>query len=357
MALISWQKKDRNKAAATSIQGSRWHREKGHIYFPYISPRDIARVCALAIELGDQEDSDYALKILSTHRPPQAEPELERLLKHPDPSIRAKAAKIGLALHRSTLPRLKIETLGGFRVIRSGSPVKEEEWHGSQAKNLLKAIVAQGEEGVRKEVLIESLWPEGQPAKVEKTFKSALHRLRQVLEPDMDQRYGYSYVLLKDNRVSLDKEICEVDVDKFLALLKEGEKREESRQMEEALSAYQEAVDLYQGDFLPDDGYAEWADSRREELRRKYLGLLFRMARIYEDRGTARKAISFYEKAVEFDPFSEEAYRRLMVLYAGMGKRNEALKIYKACEKALREGLDAEPEALTMSLFKKIENP
>jgi LuxR family transcriptional regulator, maltose regulon positive regulatory protein len=88
-----------------------------------------------------------------------------------------------MALHRLTLPVLRIETLGGFRIIRSGSTFKEEEWPGSQAKNLLKAIIAHGGEGIQKEALIECLWPEAQPAKAEKTFKSALHRLRQVLEP------------------------------------------------------------------------------------------------------------------------------------------------------------------------------
>ncbi|MBI4764324.1 MAG: tetratricopeptide repeat protein [Deltaproteobacteria bacterium] len=279
------------------------------------------------------------------------------LSNHPDRTIRAKALKVRRALHRSSLPLLRIETLGGFRVIRSGSPVKEEEWHGSLTKNMLKAIVAQWEDGVRKEVLMESLWPEGQPAKVEKNFKSALHRLRQILEPDMDPKYGYYYVRLKENWVSLDQGICEVDVNKFLALLKEGEKREASQQIEEALFVFQEAIGLYKGDFLPDDVYSEWAGSRREELRRKYLGLLVKTARIYEDRGAPRKAISFYEKAIECDPFSEEAHRRLMVLYAAMGKHDKALHLYKSYQKVLREGLDAEPDALTKSLHKKIENP
>jgi DNA-binding SARP family transcriptional activator len=356
LALIYWQKKDPKITAQNIHLGFETARGKGLAYFQYTSPNDIARICALAIELGDQEDSDYALKILTTRRPPQAEAELERLMTHSDPKIQARAAKIGFALHRSTLPRLKIETLGGFKVMRSGSPLKEEEWHGSNTKNMLKAIVAQGEEGVRKEVLMESLWPEGKPAKVEKTFKFVLHRLRQVLEPDMDPRYGYSYVRLKENRVSLDRGICEVDVDKFLALLKEGEKREASQQIDETLSAFQEAIGLYQGDFLPDDVYSEWAGSRREELRWKYLSLLFKTARIHEDRGTPRKAVSFYKKAVEIDPFSEEAHRRLMVLFAGMGKHDEALNIYKSYQKALRERLDAEPETLIKSIYKKIEN-
>jgi LuxR family transcriptional regulator, maltose regulon positive regulatory protein len=357
MALISWQKKDRNKTVRHLHSGLKLARERGIAYLPYLSPREISRVCALGLELGDQEDSDYALKILSTRRPPQAEAELERLMDHPDSKIRARAVKIGFALHRSTLPRLKIETLGGFRVLRSGSPVKEEEWHGSQAKNLLKAIVAYGGEGVRQEVLMESLWPEGQPAKVEKNFKSALHRLRQVLEPDMDKKYGYFYIRVKDSRVSLDQEICEVDVNRFLALLKEGEKKEGSQQLEEALSTYQEAADRYSGDFLPDDDVNELTDSRREELRRKYLGLLLRTARIHEERGALRKAISSYEKAVEFDPFSEEANRRLMALYTGLGKHDEAINIYKSYQKILREKLDAEPDTLTKAFYKKIQNP
>jgi LuxR family transcriptional regulator, maltose regulon positive regulatory protein len=357
LALIYWRKNDKNKTVQHLHSGFNIARQKGLYYIAWSSPKDIAKVCALAIELGNQEDADCTLKILNTRRPPQAREELERLMNHPDPTVRSRAARIGLALHQSTLPRLRIETLGGFRVIRSCSPVKEEEWHGSQAKNLLKAIVAWGGEGVQKEVLMESLWAEGQPAKVEKTFKSALHRLRQVLEPELDSRYGYSYVGMKDNRVSLDKEICEVDVNKFLELIKEGEEREASSQVEEALSFYQKAAELYRGDFLANDGYTEWSESRREELRRKYLGLLLKTARIHEDRGAARKTISYYEKAIQFDPFSEEANRRLMVLYAGMGKQDEALNIYKTYQKALREGLDAEPDALTKSLYNKIQKP
>jgi LuxR family transcriptional regulator, maltose regulon positive regulatory protein len=356
LALFYWQKDDRNKTAQHLHSGLKMAREKGAAYFPYISPRIVAKTCALAIELGDQEDSDYALKILSTRRLPQAEAELERLSKHAETNIRSKASTIRLALHRSNRPRLRIETLGDFRVLRSDSPLKEEEWRGSQTKNLLKAIVAQGAEGVRKEVLMESLWPEGQQTNLENNFKNALHRLRQILEPDMDPRYGYSYVRLKENRVSLDQGICEVDVDKFLTLLKEGEKREASQQIEEALSFFQQAADLYRGDFLPDDVYAEWVDSRREELRGKYLDLLFRTARIYEDRGAPRKAVLCYKKAVEYDPFSEEAHRRLMVLYAAIGKHDEALNIYTSYQKALREELDAEPDPITKSSYKKIEN-
>jgi DNA-binding SARP family transcriptional activator len=43
-----------------------------------------------------------------------------------------------------------------------------------------------------------------------------------------------------------------------------------------------------------------------------------------------------------------------MVLYSNMGKRNEALKIYERCRKALRDELDVEPDQLTVALYEKI---
>jgi DNA-binding SARP family transcriptional activator len=43
-----------------------------------------------------------------------------------------------------------------------------------------------------------------------------------------------------------------------------------------------------------------------------------------------------------------------MVLYSNMGKRNEALKVYERCRKALHEELDVEPDQVTIALYKKI---
>ncbi|MEW6184845.1 MAG: bacterial transcriptional activator domain-containing protein, partial [Thermodesulfobacteriota bacterium] len=352
LALIYFQKKDRKKTVEHLHSGFKIAGEKACTQFSFISPGDLVKVCGLAIELLDKEDGAFAEKLLITRLAHLAGPELERLSRHFAPHIRGKSKKIRIVLHQMTLPLLKIETLGRFKVIRSGSPLKEEEWHGSQTKNLLKVILCQGEKGIHKEALMENLWPEGRPETAEKNFKSALNRLRQVLEPGLDPEYSYSYVRLKDNRIFLDQEICEVDVENFLTLIKEGDKKEKLSQIKEALSAYKEAVDLFQGDFLPDDTIAEWADFKRQDLRQKYLGLLFRMARIYENRGNAYKAISLYKKAVGFDPLAEEAYQRLMTLYVDTGRRNEAIKIFRACEKALGAELNTCPEELTLSLYK-----
>jgi LuxR family transcriptional regulator, maltose regulon positive regulatory protein len=354
LALLYWGRGERGKTAGHLHSGFKITREKGLTQSVFISPKDLTRVCVLTIELGSREDSDLAAHLLSTHQASLVAPELERLSPHLDSIVRARVSAMKDSLHRAGLPILKIETLGGLKVSRAGSPINQEEWRGGQAKNLLKAIITLDRGGVPKEALIETLWPEGRPDRSEKTFKVALHRLRKVLEPDMNSGYGHSYVLLKGNRVSLDKGLCEVDLDRFSALILEGEKKEKLQQIKEALSAYKEATGLYKGDFLMDDPLNDWAAHKREELRRKYFGLLLTVARIYEHRGSFTKAISSYEKAVAFDPIMEDPYRRLMTLYINVARPNEAIKTFRACEKALREGLDTPPDPLTLSIYRKI---
>ena len=49
--------------------------------------------------------------------------------------------------------------------------------------------------------------------------------------------------------------------------------------------AYEAATDLYAGELLPEDRYEQWAENRREELRRLFLSLLVELAQVYEECG------------------------------------------------------------------------
>ena len=53
----------------------------------------------------------------------------------------------------------------------------------------------------------------------------------------------------------------------FLALVKEGERKEAQGQTKEAIALYKEAVAIYGGDFLPEELYSPWAVAKQEELR------------------------------------------------------------------------------------------
>ncbi|HVO67029.1 MAG TPA: BTAD domain-containing putative transcriptional regulator [Syntrophales bacterium] len=258
------------------------------------------------------------------------------------------------AIYRSGLCQINVETLGGFRINRGLTVMEEKEWDGYLPKLLLKAIVTHGSRRVPKDQLIETLWPEVAPQSGERNFKITLYRLRKALEPEMDKAFGSSYVHLKANLIYLDEELCKTDIDDFLSLYRRGEKNEREGNIESALFLYNNAIDLYKGDFLSEELYTSWIDIKREELRKLYINLLYKMADIQEKRGTSKVALDCYKKIIQIDPLSEQVYQRLMTLYSNRRMRTEAIKVYEDCRRALLEGLDAEPEALTTSIYRKI---
>ena len=113
---------------------------------------------------------------------------------------------------------------------------------------------------------------------------------------------------------------------------------------------------LYKGDFLPEELYNDRVNVMRERLRRKFLEFHLKLARNCETRGALNKAIRHYITALETDPMLESAYQRLMILYDTKGRKNEALRVYERCKKALSEGLETVPDDLTHSIYLKIQH-
>jgi len=260
--------------------------------------------------------------------------------------------------HHGTLglgiPHIQIKTFGNFQVFRGEALIGEQEWKAKQRKLLLKAIITRGMECVPKDILIEDLWPEISPISAERNFKVLLHRLRKTLEPSMDKALGSSYVVFKDNLVSLRKDLCRVDLDEFVILRQRGEKAEDAGDTKRAILCYRSCIDLYRGDFLSEDLYTPWAEAKRNELQAMYIDLLLRTAELYERKGGSKKAISYYKLIIKEDPTHEEACQKLMLIYSNRGMRAEAVKVYEECKRALQDYVGVQPDKLIESIYKKI---
>jgi LuxR family maltose regulon positive regulatory protein len=346
---------DRDEEAFQHLEaGLRIAKKKEMYNFAMTSPRDLMQICVLALTREVKDAEEYATHLLTTRLAPLAEQELEKFTYHTDIKIRGKTREIRKAIHRSKVPRLRIETLGGLRVFRGDSHMEEAEWDRIQPKKLLEAIISYGGRSIPKEVLIDELWPEEKPGAAEKNFKTTLQRLRKCLEPSIHRDFGSSYVHLHDHLIHLDPELCEVDAEQFLSLFRIAEEKEKRGETKSALSLYAEAMELCKGDFLPEELYAECVNKKREELKRKLIELLNRMARLYEKQGAVKKAIDCHKKIIQEDPLLEEAYQKLMTLYSSKGMYGDALKVYETCKKALEAELKSKPDSTTTAIYRKV---
>jgi Tol biopolymer transport system component len=129
-----------------------------------------------------------------------------------------------------------------------------------------------------------------------------------------------------------------------------------------SLSDLEQAVDLYQGEFLEgffvgdSVAFEEWALLRREQLGRQIRSALHRLAAMHEQRGEYERALPYAWRQVELDPWQGRARRQLMRLLALSGQRAAALAQYEAFRRALAEELGVEPGQVTTELYEQIRD-
>lgn len=254
------------------------------------------------------------------------------------------------------VPLLEIRTFGGLKVDAVGQgTINARDWGGRRPKLLLKAIIVHGLRDIPKEVLIEDLWPEADPIASARNFKVTLHRLRKALQPELVSGVRSAYVHLREGRVSLDEAHCRVDVGRFLEVAKKIRSGGTRLDGDALLGLCRRARRLYTSDFLPEEPYAPWVELKRSALRDAYQQVLETEARVLTQQGLFEDAADGYADLLQLDPCLEAAAQALMALYARLGRRGDALRVYQAFAAALKRQLGALPDRRTQAIYERIQ--
>ncbi|WP_371650237.1 MULTISPECIES: BTAD domain-containing putative transcriptional regulator [unclassified Streptomyces] len=255
--------------------------------------------------------------------------------------VRERAADAAGLLNRATAPlrpSAAVRVLGGFQVLRDGNPVGPEEWQSKKARDLLKLLVARRGLATPREVVVEALWPEEDPARCANRLSVALSILRMVLDPERR--------LAQDHFIAADKHVIgiarlRVDVRDFLAAARHALALAD-RSGGHAYAALADAEGLYRGDVLEDEPYAEWAVALREEAQAVHSELLARLATAAAERGDHHAEVHFRLRLLERDPYDEETHLALIALLAAAGRHGEARRRHVLYVGRMEE-IDVEP--------------
>lgn len=343
-----------NEAIYHLKAGIKIAQDHGIYYFMFMNEEDVLRVGQLCLKYDLKETESYVSQLFALHPPASTIDTLRRYINQAQTKPSRMASNVLGYVHRFHLPRIRVQTLNGFRVYSDDHRMKNEEWGGSLPQSLLKAIIIRGGRQVPKERIMEDLWPGAPQSASETNFKVNLHRLRKRLEPSMLKELGSSYIQLKGNLVSLDEELFEIDVDNFTELIRKANTARSEGDPKYAIRCLSEAIKIYQSDFLEEDLYNEAIRREREKLRQQYAEAMFQLASLYEIKGTLKKAEDLYKKIIAFDPLSEPAHQKLIMNYANRGKTSEAIQTYLKYKNALRAELDTEPDDVTRGVYERI---
>lgn len=330
--------------------------EKGYVHFLMMRPADVAGACLLIAD-SEETEGKYASRLLSSRLGRMEDADVEPMLRDNRTSHRSSPVAVRRALYRSRLAQIEIITFGGFMVLKDGqAPIDDHQWAGTRPKLLLKSLVAHGGRDIPKDILIEDLWPESDGESAAKSFKVTLHRLRKILEPGLSRELGSAYLHLKDNLVSLDADLCRIDVEEFLALSKEIRNSGDRESPDAQLARCARAADLYRGDFLPEEPYLPWVEIKRTVLQDHYVEIMLKSADLFLLKNRLAQAADCCKQILRVDPSSDTACQRLMELYHRQGKRTAALKVYEAFKSHVVSDIGVEPDPQTTALYRKIQD-
>src|SRR5947208_2120686 len=245
---------------------------------------------------------------------------------------------------------LEIHLLGPFRLAVDGVLVDEKNFSRRKPKLLIKLLALQPHRQLHREQVMEFLWPDLDVASAANSLHKSIHAARRTLEPGLKSGGDSRFIITHEQQIQLRASGgLSIDVEVFEQAAASALKSPEAE-------PYEHALKLYSGDLLLEDPYEEWTIARRESLRGLHSELLLKLAQLHESQQRYPQGIERLKQLLSLDPANEEVHRGLMRLYALIGNRHQAIKQFHQCAERIRRELDAEPESMTVELYKEIES-
>lgn len=214
--------------------------------------------------------------------------------------------------------RVEIATLGRFAVTVDGEEVPTAAWGSRRARQLCKRLIVARGWPVRREELIDLLWPD---------------------ETDLDRLSARLSVQLSSVRkvlhggISADRQAVAIDLTEVAIDLEAFHRA----------ASDEEIVAAFTGPLLPDDVYEDWAGPARDEVAARFVTAAKRLADRASD-DDIEQATALVRRVLEVDPYDEDAHRRHVVWLHRAGAPGSSRRAHGRWADAMAElGVAVEP--------------
>jgi DNA-binding SARP family transcriptional activator len=263
---------------------------------------------------------------------------------HPKATVISKLKPAGLATE------VAVAVLGPLEVTIRGERVTA--WGAQKSRALFEYLILHAGRQIRRELLIELLWPAHTSRSARNNLNVCLYGLRRTLRQACP---AGQYVLFRDGCYLLNPQfIWHVDRDEFLSLIRKAQAEVGAVRVERAIELYERAVAMYRGELFEDDANNEWFDAERRGLQEHLLQALDELTALHLRVGNIESAHNTALRVLRQDACRESAHRSLMRCYSQRQQHSLVARQFRLCTTTLRKELGVSPAEETVSLFSEL---
>jgi SARP family transcriptional regulator, regulator of embCAB operon len=238
-------------------------------------------------------------------------------------------------------PQLGLKCFGGFHIAIKGRPVDLTAVK-PRARAVLRLLAIHAGNPVHREVLQAAFWPDADSDTGARNLHVAVSSLRTLLEPGV-ARGGSLFILREGDayRLALPAD-AEVDLLAFSKAVAAARVARLRGEVGSAIANFQQALDLYAGELLPEDGPAEWAIEPRERYRAAAIEAAQSLAELLLKGGDPAAAANACATGLWIDRLHDPLWRLLIKAREGAGDPVAASRARRDYARVLEElGLTA----------------
>ncbi|MEN6326065.1 MAG: BTAD domain-containing putative transcriptional regulator, partial [Syntrophomonas sp.] len=293
----------------------------------------------------------WAARILSRWFPQRTCQEAGYLLLYPDQKVRISITSIIENIVQETgVPVIHVIFLGGFHVFVNGVEIKPSQWKTKKAGNLYKYLLIKNGKHP-KEKIIEELWTGTDPHRGDASLRMALTHVRKAL--GINNRES---IILRRGMIYINPEIeIYTDYELFSSIV-DNSFQDTAFENPVLVDSLKQAVQLYRGEFLPDNIYDDWTAGLREQMRQLYLQVLLRLIQCYRQQDKLSPAIQACHHYLTLEPGNELVCKAAMEMLWLTGQKQHALSLYQELAGFMSNEYNAAPSKEISSLFKRIHS-
>ena len=246
---------------------------------------------------------------------------------------------------------LQVRMLGGFSIQQGSQEINDSDNRSRKVWLLLAYMVYCRNRSISLEELVDLLWAEAEGSTNPlNALKTMFHRVRTILN-HLGNEAGHTLIIRREGSYAWNPDIpFTFDVEDFDSLCKTADAAVDD---EERLNLSLQALDLYQGDFLPKLSAEPWVVPIAAYFHNLYLKTVMNTLPLLENRNRLSEAVRLCRKGVEIDPYFEPLYQHLMQDLLDMGKQRDAIAAYEDMSKLLFENFGVMPSDESLSIYRE----